>query len=136
MPSRRKRARALWLAVLAWAGLVLWLSSLSPAELPDSAFMFWDKANHFVVFSLGGWLTGAALRASRPRLATTKTVLLTVLIIATFGLLDEMLQTLTPGRSGEDVYDWMADALGGLTGGLLSVSSQRLGFRGILKERQ
>jgi VanZ family protein len=136
MPSRRKRARALWLALLAWAGLVLWLSSLRPTELPDAAFMFWDKVNHFVMFSLGGWLATAALRASKPRMTTAKAVLLAVLIIATFGLFDEMLQTFTPGRSGGDVYDWIADTLGGLTGGLLSLSAHRLSFRGKLEERR
>jgi VanZ family protein len=44
-----------------------------------------------------------------------------VVIIATFGALDEFLQTFTPGRTGDDIYDWTADVLGALTGALLSL---------------
>lgn len=136
MPSGPKRARALWGALLVWAGVVLWLSSLSPTELPEAAFMFWDKVNHFAMFSIGGWLATAALRASKPKMTTTKAVLLGVLIISVFGIFDEMLQTVTPGRSGGDVYDWLADTLGGLTGGLLALSAHRLSFRGNSEEHQ
>lgn len=132
--SRRSRARLLWLALLIWACVILWLSSLSPRELPQAAFVFWDKLNHFLAFSLGGWLAANALRASRPALGGSAVVVAAVFIIAAFGLVDEMLQTITPGRTGGDVYDWTADVLGALTGALLS--RYRLSFRRNLKERQ
>jgi hypothetical protein len=50
--ARRTLAGLLWLALLCWACGILVLSSLTPQELPDAAFIFWDKANHFVASDL------------------------------------------------------------------------------------
>lgn len=119
--SRRRFASLLWLGLLCWAGVILWLSSLSPDELPDAAFMFWDKVNHFAAFAAGGWLAAAALHVTRPRGRTATTLVLAVLLIAAFGVLDEALQTLTPGRTGGDVDDWVADVLGATAGALLTL---------------
>jgi VanZ family protein len=44
-----------------------------------------------------------------------------VILVAVFGGLDEALQTLTPGRSGGDLDDWVADALGAAAGALLTL---------------
>lgn len=104
-----------------WAGAILWLSSLRPDELPDAAFAFWDKVNHFAAFTLGGWLAAGAVRASRPRTGRTAGLVLAVLLIAAFGVLDEALQTLTPGRTGGDFNDWLADVVGATVGALVSV---------------
>ncbi|WP_313675735.1 VanZ family protein [Mycolicibacterium sp.] len=117
---RQKRATALWLALFCWAGVVLYLSSLSPAELPEAAFAFGDKVNHFAAFAVGGWLAASALRASRPQIGGTRVVTEAILLVAAFGALDEALQTWTPGRVGGDVLDWTADALGATAGALLS----------------
>jgi VanZ family protein len=40
----------------------------------------------------------------------------TILAIALIGGLDEYHQTFTPGRSGNDPYDWLADVLGAAAG--------------------
>lgn len=119
--SRRARSRLLWAALFCWAGLILFLSSLTPQELPEAAFLFWDKVNHFVAYAAGGWLAASALRVSRPQNNVTTLLILAVLLIAVFGVLDEALQTLTPGRSGGDVHDWVADVLGAITGALLTL---------------
>ena len=111
----------LWAALVCWACVILWLSSLGPQELPESAFLFWDKVNHFVAYAVGGWLAASALRTSRPRTPAVRIVVLAVILIAAFGVLDEALQTLTPGRTGGDVDDWMADVLGATAGALLTV---------------
>jgi VanZ family protein len=116
--SRRTMSRLLWAALVCWACAILWLSSLRPQELPEAAFLFWDKVNHFVAYAVGGWLAASAIRASRPRTGRTTVLILAVLLIATFGVLDEALQTLTPGRTGGDVDDWVADVLGATTGAL------------------
>lgn len=119
-PTRRRRALLLWLALGCWACAVLWLSSLSPEELPDAAFRFWDKANHFAAFTLGGWLAATALHTSGPRAGGRRVIASAVLLLAGFGALDESLQTLTPGRTGADLADWTADVLGALAGATLS----------------
>ncbi len=124
--TRRNLASALWAALLCWAGAILWLSSMSPNELPDAAFVFWDKVNHFVAFTVGGWLAAGALRTSYPGIGSTRAVALAVVLVAAFGALDEGLQTLTPGRSGADLDDWIADVLGVCTGALLNLRTSAL----------
>jgi VanZ family protein len=109
----------IWAALVCWACVILWLSSLPPEELPEAAFLFWDKVNHFVAYAVGGWLAASALQVSRPRNSRTTVLILAVLLIATFGVLDEALQTLTPGRTGGAADDWMADVLGAAVGALL-----------------
>ena len=118
--TRTRLAGLLWVAWLSWAGAILWLSSLTPKELPEAAFLFWDKMNHFLAYAVGGWLAAAALRASRPRTPVARVLLAAVLLIAAFGILDEAFQTLTPGRTGGDVDDWVADVLGAAAGAALT----------------
>jgi VanZ family protein len=119
--SRRQLTRVLWGAWFCWAGAILWLSSLSPDELPDAAFALWDKLNHFTAFALGGWLAAAALRVSRPHASPAASAIPAVILVAVFGGLDEALQTLTPGRAGGDLDEWVADALGAAVGALLTL---------------
>jgi VanZ family protein len=112
-----------WLAVLGWAGGVLWLSSLSPNELPRTAFLTWDKLNHFIAFAVGGWLTASALRLSRPSAPTAGRLLLAIILVAAFGAFDEFVQLFTPGRTGADLYDWIADFLGAIAGALSTLTT-------------
>ena len=116
---RRTLASILWLTLLGWACGILWLSSLTPQQLPDAAFLDWDKVNHFIAFAVGGWLAASALRVSRPRAAIASRIVLAIIIIAAFGALDETLQAFTPGREGRNIHDWIADFLGGVAGALL-----------------
>jgi len=116
--SRRLLSVGLWCAVAFWAGGILWLSSLSPRDLPETAFLFSDKFNHFVAFAVGGWLTASALRLPRPAKPVAIRLLLAISLVAAFGAFDEALQTFTPGRTGGDLYDWIADFLGAVTGAL------------------
>jgi len=119
--SHRVLSLAFWLALACWAGGIIWLSSLTPKELPDTAFLFSDKINHFVAFAVGSWLAASALRFASPRSTVVSRVLLAVALIAAFGALDETMQKFTPGRSGGDLYDWIADFLGAVAGALLTL---------------
>jgi len=40
---------------------------------------------------------------------------------AVAGALDEFHQTFTPGRSGNDFFDWLADLSGGLLGAMIAL---------------
>lgn len=42
-----------------------------------------------------------------------------VIVIGIVGILDEYHQSFTPGRSGNDPYDWLADVVGGMVGALV-----------------
>jgi len=114
---------AFWLAVLGWAGSVLWLSSLSPSELPSTALLTWDKFNHFIAFAVGGWLTASAVRLSRPPAPAAGPLVLAVVLVAAFGAFDEFVQLFTPGRTGADLADWIADFLGAIAGALSSLTT-------------
>lgn len=115
----------LYAALLCWAIAILWLSSLTPRELPDSAFLLWDKLNHLLAFAVGGWLAATALRVTRPTMPVAGALAAAVVLIAAFGVLDETVQTLTPGRSGGNLGDWVADVIGAVLGSLLSVPTYR-----------
>lgn len=118
---RRFLATAFWFALLVWAGGILWLSTLSPERLPSAAFVTWDKFNHFIAFAVGGWLAASALRTSRPDARHVCTIVTAIILVAAFGALDETIQLLTPGRTGADLYDWIADFLGAVAGALFSL---------------
>ncbi len=118
-------AGVFWLALLVWACGILWLSSLTPDELPSAAHLVWDKVNHFVAYALGGWLAAGALRLSRPSAPAVGVIVAAVLLISGFGAADELWQEYTPGRSGGDGYDWIADTLGAVAGAALSLCTRR-----------
>ena len=118
---RRTLATGLWIALLCWAAGVLWLSSLTPQQMPEAAFLFMDKINHFVAYAVGGWLAASALQVSRPLSGIGGSIALAVVTVAGFGVADEAVQAFTPGRTGGDVYDWIADLLGAAVGAGLSV---------------
>lgn len=111
----------LWTATIAWAAAILWLSSLSSSELPSVARMVSDKFSHFMAFAIGGWLAASAMRSTWPSLHFAVPVVTAILMGATFGAFDELFQLLTPGRSGADFYDWVADVLGIVTGSSLTL---------------
>lgn len=118
--TRRQLASLLWFGLAAWAATILWLSSRTPEQLPPLAYVVSDKFNHFAAFAAGGWLAASALRASRPRARTAAQILIAVLVVAAFGAVDEISQLATPGRSGADLHDWIADFLGAVCGASLA----------------
>jgi len=127
-PSEGKRLLflpiLLWIAVACWAVGILLLSSLTPREMPGLAFVFSDKINHFLAFAVGGWLTASAMQATRPSTAFSTRILWAVaalFFVAAFGAFDELFQLLTPGRSGADTFDWIADLIGAAAGSFLSL---------------
>lgn len=114
-----------WLAFVGWAGTIWFFSSLSGSEIQNIDLHFWDKAQHFIAFLVGGVILALALRwtVTWPwkKLAPTAFLLLVI-----FGALDEYHQTFTPNRTGADVADWIADCLGALAGvGLVVVTYAR-----------
>ena len=122
----RALAGSLWFALLVWACAILWLSSLTPQEMPDAAFVLWDKMNHVAAFAVGGWLAASSLGLTRPTASPVGRIVLAVLAViavAAFGALDEAVQTFTPGRAGGDIYDWVADLLGATAGAALSLAA-------------
>ena len=109
---------AFWAAaVLLWAGLLWWLSSRNlPAVGPS--FDHADKLKHLVYFALGSYGAGRFLLLTRPEWKSRTLIIMVTLFAALVGAADEFHQAFTPGRSGNDPFDWLADTLGGLLSAL------------------
>jgi VanZ family protein len=107
--------RTSWLAVLLWASTIFYLSSLSGPEVEKIGIHIWDKAAHFIAFFSGAVVLTCALRFSTGW-TWLRIGLVGALAIAAYGASDEYHQLYTPHRSGGDLLDWLADALGGMVG--------------------
>jgi VanZ family protein len=110
-----------WIAVMAWAAAIIWLSSLSGPELEDLTNVdVWDKGAHFIAFFCGAILVSLALRLttawSWPKIAWVA-----VILVSVFAATDEWHQLYTPKRSGADLFDWIADTLGAIAGAWATV---------------
>jgi VanZ family protein len=101
-----------WVGVAFWLVLVFGLSSIPGPLVSQLEPIHQDKILHGSAYLIGGLLIGLALRASFPRLGN-RTLVYTILGIGLIGILDETYQILTPGRSGLDPFDWLADVSGG-----------------------
>jgi VanZ family protein len=103
------------LAVLVWGSVLYWLSAQPSTALPGG-FPGIDKVEHATYFTLGGMCFLLGLRLASLAQGRTTAIVLTVLFCSLVGVLDEWHQLHVPGRSGGDVWDWLADTLGGFLG--------------------
>lgn len=79
-----------------------------------------DKIKHFGAFFILSVLLNLTLKVqNKYRLLFNKAALFTVLIVAIYGMIDEIHQIFIPGRFGE-FYDWLADFIGAVTGVFLT----------------
>jgi VanZ family protein len=110
---------ALWgLGIVGWA-VTLWV--LSSRSLPGGGpkIPHFDKVQHLGYFTIGSFLFCRLLLLLRPSGSRAAILLATFCFALFVGAVDEFHQTFTPGRSGNDAGDLLADALGGLLGGWL-----------------
>ena len=115
----------LWFAlVVFWAVVLYWLSEQSSLPTPGS-FEGIDKLQHAVYFAAGGACFLLGLRLAGFVRKTSTAVILTVLFCSAIGGLDEWHQTFTPGRSGGDVWDWLADMTGGFIGAFIALGAEK-----------
>ncbi len=110
-----------WLAAFLLWFVSLWLLSAFPRTgdymppIPN-----FDKVVHFGFFFGGSGLFCAWLFRRRPESPNWRAIFaIAVVVIALIGCLDEFHQSFTPGRSGNDPFDVMADVLGAATGALV-----------------
>lgn len=108
----------LWLAI--WGGILFGLSSKSTLP-PGPEIPHKDKVMHFLYFSGGGFCFALACLGKTGRLRPRWLWALTGMLFGMIaGALDEYHQTFTPGRSGNDPGDWLADFTGSAAGALLA----------------
>jgi VanZ family protein len=107
--------------VLVWGATIYYLSSLPGPEIEKLALTFWDKGEHFVAFFSGAVALVLAMRWST-RMAWLPLMLLAYATLNAYGMFDEIHQTFTPNRSGADLFDLLADALGAAAGVIITSS--------------
>ena len=116
--ARLIRNPGFWLTCFLLWFAVLWvLSSFSLGNQMTVPMANFDKLEHFGYFFGGSGLLCAYLFRRNPDRPNWRVILGgTIVAIALTGCLDEYHQTFTPGRSGNDPYDFLADVLGATAG--------------------
>lgn len=106
--------------LLVWLVTLWFLSEGHPTPENAPSFLHLDKIAHFGYFFGGGGLLAAWLglrqRMKSPDRPLRNVFFIVLLAGCVIGRLDEYHQSFTPGRSGNDGGDWLADILGAATG--------------------
>jgi VanZ family protein len=115
--NRRLAAGLRWAPVIALSALIVYLSGQSHLPEVGPSFPERDKVIHGGVYAVWGLLFLFAARRQWPRLGLASGVALATLAAALFGLSDEFHQSFVPDRTA-DVFDLLADTVGGFCGAL------------------
>jgi VanZ family protein len=116
---------ALWGGVLAWMGLIFFLSAESdPGALSRFDFEGADKLAHIILYAVLGLLLWRASRFAGGRLLGAQPTLWTYIMGTVYGLSDEWHQKFVPQREA-DVMDLLADCIGIGLGIMAAVVYQR-----------
>lgn len=103
--------------IIHWVTIFI-LTSLPSDRLPSVEVS--DKINHFLAFFVLGFFLNLTLKYQTKFPELKKNILLiTIIIAAGYGLLDELHQLFVPGRSAE-VLDCLADFIGAVSGNFLA----------------
>ncbi len=133
-PSRRVVVSGVlrpWIPVVGWLALEFGLSSIPGPKFPKVDFFQLDKLIHVVVYAGLGALICRALQLSgqgAAPLQVRRSVILTTLLAALFGMMDEMHQLFVPGRKA-DWRDVLADLIGGGLGAAIFLLISRWSTR-------
>ncbi|MGJ8677609.1 MAG: VanZ family protein [Akkermansiaceae bacterium] len=111
-----RRPAAYFFLLITWVTTLWFLSAKSSGPDTGPQITHIDKAYHFCYFLAGGILLTMVIKLQWQKISHLL-LFSTVLIIGSIiGRLDEYHQTFTPGRSGNDTGDWLADTLGTAAG--------------------
>lgn len=100
--------------VIYW--IFLFMLTTIPVDSVPHLFKYQDKIGHFAAYGvLAFLLTLALFFQKRSNLLSSKSFLFAFLFILAYGAFDELHQLIVPGRYC-DIYDWIADSLGGVLG--------------------
>jgi VanZ family protein len=104
------------IVTVSYAFLIFLMSSQDTSSVPLPAHL--DKLIHFFIFGILCFLICWSLSFVKIGNKRVYTIILAIGITSLYGMLDEFHQYFTPNRSVE-VLDWLADAAGAVTAGLL-----------------
>jgi VanZ family protein len=112
--KRAAIARTLWVLVLAWMGLIFYLSSRSDLPTPKGLSAEVEAIlGHLTVYAVLAALVTNALADSG--ISTARRLIYALVFAVLYGLSDELHQSFVPGRD-PDVFDLMVDGIGACMG--------------------
>jgi VanZ family protein len=119
-PSRVRQSVRIWLywlPVLAYAGLIFWLSSQSRPPGPTIWLLqqLGDKVLHAIEYGIMGILCFRAFRHAAGTRAARSALLLAVAAATVYGVTDEIHQVFVPMRE-PDALDVVMDFIGAVIG--------------------
>lgn len=112
--ARLMKHHQFWWSALALWFVVLFAASAQAGVMPPMLFTWQDKVQHAVYFCAGGLCFYFALRLMFPQMPITRVMAFAVIFCSVVGATDEFHQSFVPGRSGNDLGDWIADTVGGI----------------------
>ncbi|MFA6142545.1 MAG: VanZ family protein [Candidatus Omnitrophota bacterium] len=99
-----------WIPLIGWMLTIFILSSIPGRNIPHVSVLGFDKVAHIFIYGiLGLFLIRAFFSATD--IGLVKSVLLSIIIGALFGMSDEWHQSFVPGRN-MDLFDFFADFIG------------------------
>jgi len=101
------------LPVVAYAAIIIIVSSIPYLSVPKYDFILFDKVAHFAEYAVFAFLTFRSFSHISPKIDINRAFLLSALFLCVFALFDELYQYFVPGRH-TDVYDLAGDILGSL----------------------
>ncbi|MGA2623632.1 MAG: VanZ family protein [Bacteroidota bacterium] len=119
-----------------WAVVIFILSSVPSSAIPKMDILSHDKLIHGTIFFIFGVFVYRALApGNASHRFNWKRALVSFAIVAGYGILDELHQHFVPGRT-PDIYDALADALGGLISLMAMFGYVRIRFPDLKKKLQ
>ena len=115
--EKRKKAYILLISSVVWAILIFVLCTLPPSDAPRFKIPYLDKVAHFGIFFVQSVLL-SLLFNFQTRKSYFQIIILSTLMAFAYGGIIEILQSKFFNRSG-DLYDLIADVLGGFLGAMI-----------------
>ena len=104
--------------------VILMMASWSISSRPSvllPAFNASDKLIHLICFAALAFCWTLWFSPEKWKDNPLKHLIITVVIVSTYGIIDEIHQSFVPGRCA-DSLDWCADTLGAVLGGLTGMT--------------
>ena len=100
------------LPAILYAAAIIAFSCIPNLKSPEIRFLTKDKVAHFLEYAIFAFLAFRSLAHLSDRSRTRTVALMTLLLLAGFAVVDELLQGFIPGRHA-DFRDYAADLAGG-----------------------
>lgn len=114
------------LPALLWGLLIYIASSIPSTKLPKLELLAYDKLIHIIIFFVFGLLVYRALQPlARGSEFFWRRILITMAIVISYGIVDELHQGTVPGRT-LDIWDLVADIIGGVLSAVIYFITTRI----------